>query len=67
MLRSIMELLEKKLIRPVVDRIFPTWEIREALTRVKEGHSRGKVIVLIRTEGVLSSPSEFDFNCFEES
>ncbi len=62
MLRSIMGLLEKKLIRPVVDRIFTTWEIKDALTLVKEGHSRGKVVVLIRAEGVISSPqSEFDF------
>lgn len=50
-LREIMTYLSKKLIRPIVDRVFPTKDVREALYYVKSGHCRGKVIVLIQSSG----------------
>ena len=55
-LREIMSYLSKKLIRPIIDRIFPSKEVRDALYYVKSGHCRGKVIVMIQSSGRNSNP-----------
>jgi NADPH:quinone reductase-like Zn-dependent oxidoreductase len=44
-LAHIGELLESKVIRPVVDRIFPLAEAKEALAYVESGRAVGKVVV----------------------
>jgi len=47
-LREITSLIESGVIRPVVDRVFPFESIKEAMTYVENGRSKGKVIVKVR-------------------
>jgi hypothetical protein len=50
-LREIMTLLEQRLIRPIVARVFTTKDIKEAAKYVKNGRRRGEVVVM----GIQSS------------
>lgn len=47
-LREITRLIEDGAIRPVIDRIFPFESTNEALTYVKAGRAKGKVVVKIK-------------------
>lgn len=47
-LREIASLIDSRVIRPVVDRVFPFESTIEALAYVEEGHARGKVVVKVR-------------------
>jgi NADPH:quinone reductase-like Zn-dependent oxidoreductase len=47
-LREIGSLVDAKIIRPVVDRIFPLESTKEALAYVEKGRAKGKVIVKVR-------------------
>ena len=41
------ELIESGKVTPVIDRVFPLGEIRQALMYYSGGHSRGKVVIAI--------------------
>jgi NADPH:quinone reductase-like Zn-dependent oxidoreductase len=47
-LREIGSLIESGIIRPVVDRVFPFAETKEALAYVETGRAKGKVVVKVR-------------------
>ena len=47
-LAQIGELLETQRIRPVIDKVFPFEQAKEALEYLAQGHSRGKVVVQMR-------------------
>jgi alcohol dehydrogenase len=47
-LRALTSLIDSGIIRPVVDRVFPFESIKEAMTYVENGRSKGKVIVKVR-------------------
>lgn len=44
-LMIIKELLEKGIVKPVIDRQYPLSEVAEALRYLGEGHAKGKVII----------------------
>jgi NADPH:quinone reductase-like Zn-dependent oxidoreductase len=44
-LAQIGELLETQRIRPVIDKVFPFEQAKEALAYLAEGRSKGKVVV----------------------
>lgn len=46
-LTRLTELIDKGVIRPQVDKVFPLTEIREAFEYTKNGHPRGKVLLKI--------------------
>lgn len=47
-LRRIAELIDAGAIRPVLDRVFPFAETREALAYVATGRAKGKVVIKVR-------------------
>ena len=47
-LREIASLIDSRIIRPVVDRIFPFESTKEALAYVEKGRAKGKVVVKVR-------------------
>ena len=47
-LRQIADLIDAGAIRPVIDRVFPFDETREALAYVETGRSKGKVVIKVR-------------------
>jgi len=47
-LAEIGELLEAERIRPVIDKVFPFEQAKEALEYLAQGRSRGKVVVKVR-------------------
>jgi NADPH:quinone reductase-like Zn-dependent oxidoreductase len=47
-LGQITTLIDKGIIRPVVDRIFPFGDTNEALAFVETGRAKGKVVVKLR-------------------
>jgi NADPH:quinone reductase-like Zn-dependent oxidoreductase len=47
-LRRIADLIDAGAIRPVVDRVFPFDQTREALAYVETGRSKGKVVIKVR-------------------
>lgn len=47
-LREITSLIDSRVIRPVVDRIFPFESTNEALAYVETGRAKGKVVVKVR-------------------
>lgn len=47
-LSEITSLIEKGVIRPVIDKIFPFEQTNDALAYVETGHARGKVVVKIK-------------------
>jgi NADPH:quinone reductase-like Zn-dependent oxidoreductase len=47
-LGALTSLIDSGIIRPVVDRVFPFESIKEAMTYVENGRSKGKVIVKVR-------------------
>lgn len=47
-LRRIADLIDAGAIRPVVDRVFPFDQAREALAYVETGRSKGKVVIKVR-------------------
>ena len=47
-LREIGSLIDAGIIRPVVDRVFPFAETKEALAYVETGRAKGKVVVKVR-------------------
>jgi NADPH:quinone reductase-like Zn-dependent oxidoreductase len=47
-LREIGSLIESGIIRPVMDRVFPFAETKEALAYVETGRAKGKVVVKVR-------------------
>jgi NADPH:quinone reductase-like Zn-dependent oxidoreductase len=49
-LAEIGERVERRQIRPVVDRVFPFEQAREALAYVERGRSRGKVVLQLKPE-----------------
>lgn len=47
-LQAITELIEKGVIKPVVDKVFPFEQCNEALAYVETGRSKGKVVIKIK-------------------
>jgi len=47
-LEEIGELLESERIRPVIDKVFPFAQAKEALDYLAQGHAKGKVVVRIK-------------------
>ncbi|HEX9128887.1 MAG TPA: NADP-dependent oxidoreductase [Gemmatimonadaceae bacterium] len=47
-LREISSLLDSRIIRPVVDRVFPFESTKEAMAYVETGRAKGKVVVRVR-------------------
>ena len=47
-LTSIGELLKAKSIRPVIDKVFPFDQAKEALAYLEMGRAKGKVVVLMK-------------------
>jgi len=47
-LREITSLIDSRIIRPVVDRVFPFESTKEALAYVEKGRTKGKVIIKVR-------------------
>lgn len=50
-LAEIGKLLEAQRIRPVVDKVFPFEQAKDALVYLAQGHSRGKVVINVRSVG----------------
>lgn len=48
LLSKITQLLENKIITPVIDQVFPFEKSKEALSYLAQGHSKGKVVIKIR-------------------
>jgi NADPH:quinone reductase-like Zn-dependent oxidoreductase len=48
-LSEIARLVDKGVIRPVIDQIFPFERTPDAMARVQSGRTKGKVIVDVRT------------------
>ena len=44
-LGEIGKLLETKRIRPVIDKVFPFTQAKEALTYLAQGHAKGKIVI----------------------
>jgi len=44
------DLIEAGKVTPVIDRLYPLSEIREALNYLGEGHARGKIVITIATD-----------------
>ncbi len=49
-LTQIGKLIEAGHIKPVIDRVFPFAETRDALDWLQRGHAKGKVVVKIHQE-----------------
>jgi NADPH:quinone reductase-like Zn-dependent oxidoreductase len=47
-LAEIGELLKARRIRPVIDRVFPFEQAKEALAYLEKGRAKGKVVVQMR-------------------
>ena len=47
-LAAIGELLETGTVRPVIDKVFPFDQAKEALAYLEKGRAKGKVVVQIR-------------------
>lgn len=47
-LREITSLIDSRIIRPVVDRIFPFESINDAMAYVEKGRTKGKVVVKVK-------------------
>ena len=45
---EIGELLKVGIIRPVIDKVFPFGQVKEALAYLEKGRAKGKVVVQIR-------------------
>jgi NADPH:quinone reductase-like Zn-dependent oxidoreductase len=41
------ELMETGKLRPVIDRVYPLREVREAIRYLEQGHARGKVVLTL--------------------
>ena len=50
-LTFIKELIEAGKIQPVIDQVFPLQELPAALRHYGEGHSRGKVVIIMEQAG----------------
>lgn len=50
-LAEIRKLLEEERIRPVVDKVFPFEQAKDALAYVAQGRSKGKVVIDVRAAG----------------
>jgi NADPH:quinone reductase-like Zn-dependent oxidoreductase len=46
-LRQIAQLVEAGVIRPVIDKVFPLSEVREALAYSESGRATGKVVIKV--------------------
>ena len=47
-LAEIASLIDKRIIRPVVDRVFPFASTKEAMAYVEGGRAKGKVVVSVQ-------------------
>ena len=47
-LTEIGELLDAQRIKPVIDKVFPFDQAKEALEYLAKGHARGKVVVSVK-------------------
>jgi alcohol dehydrogenase len=47
-LREITRLIDSRVIRPVVDRVFPFESTNEAMAYVESGRAKGKVVIKVR-------------------
>jgi NADPH:quinone reductase-like Zn-dependent oxidoreductase len=47
-LAAIGELLETQRVRPVIDKVFPFEQAKDALVYLAQGHAKGKVVVQVR-------------------
>jgi alcohol dehydrogenase len=48
-LERIRELVEAHKLHPVIDRVFPLEQVAEAFAHVEAGHSKGKVVLSVRS------------------
>jgi NADPH:quinone reductase-like Zn-dependent oxidoreductase len=46
-LAELRRLLEAGAVRPVVDRTFPLDEVPEAISYLRDGHARGKILIMV--------------------
>jgi len=46
-LEELRKLLEAGVVRPVVDRTFPLDEVPEAISYLRDGHARGKIVITV--------------------
>ena len=49
--RYLTELLETGKVKPIIDRTYPLSEVPEAIRYLEGGHTRGKIVIRIRSEG----------------
>jgi NADPH:quinone reductase-like Zn-dependent oxidoreductase len=50
-LERLTELIDEGIVKPLVDRVFPLEETREAFRYQETGHPRGKVVITIKRTG----------------
>jgi NADPH:quinone reductase-like Zn-dependent oxidoreductase len=51
-LRVLTEMLEAGKLRPIIDRRYPLDEVPTAVRALAAGHSRGKAVITIASDGV---------------
>ena len=49
-LAFLKQLLEDRVVRPVIDRRFPLGDVPEAIRYLEKGHARGKVVIAVEQE-----------------
>jgi NADPH:quinone reductase-like Zn-dependent oxidoreductase len=46
-LLSLAELIEARMVKPVIDRCFPLHETADAIRYLEEGHAKGKIVITV--------------------
>lgn len=49
-LKEILELVSKKQIKPIIEKVYPFHKSAEALTEFSKGHAKGKIVIQISNE-----------------
>ena len=49
-LKEILELVSKKDIKPIIEKVYPFHKSAEALTEFSKGHTKGKIVIQISNE-----------------
>jgi zinc-binding alcohol dehydrogenase/oxidoreductase len=44
---SLLEFIESRKVKPVIDRVYPLEDIQQAFARIQEGSQFGKIVVRI--------------------